>query len=257
MANDSPGDHPDFSSASLARNLLVSDASISSALNMLEDSGLIRRSESKRDRRKLTIALTEPGRKKISEIDQTVATILTEQWAGLGMDVLDANYIGAEMFDIGRKKPIRMLDNEKSYDSSYFENNLEIASLFRQACAQFGLSGNGFRVLFELYQHPDGIQSTPLASKLVLKLNELTQTCNILVGKNLVQRFRHSGDKRLVVVKITNKGIAVLEEAAPAIDREFMRGFGNYDVPSDKRISFLASAEHAMARMRRNFNPST
>lgn len=242
------------STASLAQDLHLKPNSVSSSVAILERKGLVERVESELDRRKLVIMLTEGGKEKIDQIDEALAKTLTDQWMGLDISIQDVNCIGAEMFDIGRGKKTRTYDDEKNYDSSYFENNLEISALFRQACAGYGLNGNEFRILFELYQHSEGIRSGSLSSKLLLRLSELSQVCNRLAQRNLISRSRYTDDKRSVLVKLTDKGIKLIEQAAPAIDKGFMTGFGYYVVPEEARKAYLVAAEHIIEQQRRQFN---
>lgn len=241
--------------ATLQHDLRLGQTSVSSAITALERKGLVERVENPTDRRKLIILLTELGHAKVEHIDDVLAQAITDQWSGLDVDMQNVNYEGAEMFDRGRNKRTRTSDDEKNYDSSYFENNLEISALFKRLCNDYGLSGNGFRIMFELYQHPGGVSSSALSSKLLLHLNELSQACDRLVKQNYLIRTRRATDRRSVLLRLTAEGKKRLELVAPIVDHAFMMGFGNYEVPDESRRSYLRTAERVIAHQRRRFNP--
>ena len=97
------------------------------------------------------------------------------------------------------------------------------------------LSVERFTLLRHLYRLPDHqMQMTDIGRALGVSPTSITKLVNRLVEQNLVERIPHATDKRRAWVKITAKGIALLEQNLPSArqsTRERWRGL----TPDEKR----------------------
>jgi DNA-binding MarR family transcriptional regulator len=65
--------------------------------------------------------------------------------------------------------------------------------------------------------HPDGLRTLRLAERLVSRAPDITRLLDKLDERGLVQRDRPDGNRRVVVVRITANGLALLDVMAESI----------------------------------------
>jgi DNA-binding MarR family transcriptional regulator len=75
--------HPNLTSAQLARNSFVTAQAMADMVSALRDLGLIERHRDERDRRRLVLALTPPGRKLLGRYRDQVAALEDRMLVGL------------------------------------------------------------------------------------------------------------------------------------------------------------------------------
>ncbi len=88
--------------------------------------------------------------------------------------------------------------------------------------AEYGLTMQQFNALRILYvQDPaaQGFPSGAIGSRLVSRVPDVTRLFDRLVNNGLVERFRSETDRRVVLVRLTPKGIDVVERVhEPLLD---------------------------------------
>lgn len=79
--------------------------------------------------------------------------------------------------------------------------------------SQFELTPQQYNVLRLLQTvHPDGYQTLQLAGRLVSRAPDITRMLDKLVERGLVERLRREENRRVVEVRITESGLALLEQ---------------------------------------------
>jgi len=107
--------------------------------------------------------------------------------------------------------------------------NLErTADCFRrdiqQALKPYGLTGTQYNALRILRGAlPDGLACSELGQRLVSSDPDITRLLARLLRQGLVQRNRASGDRRVVITKITPSGLSLLETVVPVIDQHVLK----------------------------------
>jgi len=107
--------------------------------------------------------------------------------------------------------------------------NLErTADCFRrqiqQALKPYGLTGTQYNALRILRGAlPEGLACSELGERLVSSDPDITRLLSRLVRQGLVQRNRSSGDRRVVITKITTSGLDLLVRVVPVVDRHVLK----------------------------------
>lgn len=119
----------------------------------------------------------------------------------------------------------------KSYlaDDIHLNNLLFYESAIEKALSKFDLTGSEFRALFELDQHPRGMNASDLSLALLVKLNGLTSICDSLNDKGLIFRSQSIADRRSIILEISTEGYGVLRKTAPIIDSILVQGADGED----------------------------
>jgi DNA-binding MarR family transcriptional regulator len=94
--------------------------------------------------------------------------------------------------------------------------------------ARYGLRRVRFYMLRHLYQNP-GISITRLS---VLSFTDAASTSRMVFGmeeKGLVQRKSKDGDRRLIVLSLTDAGKALYEEANADLEADIQNRFASFD----------------------------
>jgi len=77
--------------------------------------------------------------------------------------------------------------------------------------------------------HPKKVPTLSLAGRLVSRAPDITRLLDKLVDRGLVERERPADNRRVVNVGITDAGVALLEQLAPAIRECHERQLGHMD----------------------------
>jgi len=81
----------------------------------------------------------------------------------------------------------------------------------------FGISPHQFNVLRILNgKHPDGYCNQEITERMIDKSSNATRIVDKLIEKKFAVRTENAGDRRLVDIKITDKGIKLLAEIEKA-----------------------------------------
>jgi DNA-binding MarR family transcriptional regulator len=107
--------------------------------------------------------------------------------------------------------------------------NLErTADCFRrdiqQALKPYGLTGTQYNALRILRGAlPDGLACSELGQRLVSSDPDITRLLARLMRQGLVQRNRATGDRRVVITRITPSGLSLLETVVPVVDQHVLK----------------------------------
>lgn len=131
---------------------------------------------------------------------------------------------------------------------------------------RFGITRREWRILGLLAQH-DGLLSSQLADRARLDRARTSKAITSLVAKQLLQRQPLAGDRRLVMLSITEAGRAVYDGLYPmvlAINRDLLASLGEgqvaqldqtLDTLQQRAEQLLAQAELPKADRRRGAAP--
>ena len=93
---------------------------------------------------------------------------------------------------------------------------------------------------------PDALTCGDIGERLVSPGPDVTRLLDRLEKHGLVQRLRDEQDRRVVRARITEKGLALLEEIDPAVDRILRELLGHLGAPDLQRlIDLLERARQA------------
>ena len=119
--------------------------------------------------------------------------------------------------------------------AGYLRDKLEVT------CDSFGITLSQYSVLRILREaHPRGFSRTEIVRRMVEKAPDVTRLVDRLEQQRLVDRHRPAEDRRLSVTRITDAGLALLNEVEPRVhaveDHYFARRVGELDCQSLTRI---------------------
>lgn len=82
-------------------------------------------------------------------------------------------------------------------------------------CAQFGISHQQYNILRILKGvYPDGHPCGEIAARMLHPSPDVTRRLDAMEKEGLIERHRSTDDRRVVVTRITEKGLEVLESMA-------------------------------------------
>jgi DNA-binding MarR family transcriptional regulator len=84
---------------------------------------------------------------------------------------------------------------------------------------------NALRLLRAAY--PEKVPTLNLAARLVSRAPDITRMVDKLYERGLVERERPEGNRRVVMVGITDEGLALLDEIAPHVRQCHVRQLGH------------------------------
>ena len=93
--------------------------------------------------------------------------------------------------------------------------------------------------------HPESVPTLTLASRLVSRAPDITRLLDRLEGRGLVRRVRPAGNRRLVMVAITEAGLALLRELSGAVKACARRQVGHLGTEEQARLIELLRAARA------------
>jgi DNA-binding MarR family transcriptional regulator len=127
------------------------------------------------------------------------------------------------------KKRLKM----SKFDGPHHEAILALmvsASEFRanvdRLLGQFGLTGEQYNILRILRGSPEGHPCGEVADRMVDRSPDITRRIDALEKQGFVERERSKTDRRVVMTRITPKGLELLEKIAPVWlehEQEFAR----------------------------------
>ncbi len=102
---------------------------------------------------------------------------------------------------------------------------------------QYDLTAQQYNALRLLRaEHPAGLQTLALATRLVSRSPDITRLVDKLVERGLVERHRPADNRRVVQVAITRAGIALLDELSGSLRECHRRQLGHL---SGKKLQTL------------------
>ena len=115
------------------------------------------------------------------------------------------------------------LTNERKYDVLKLENQLcfplyaaakETVKLYRPLLEQLNLTYTQYIVMLVFWEHGK-MNVKELGDKLYLDSGTLTPVLKCLEGKGFLRRYRSTVDERVLLVEITEEGLALRDKALP------------------------------------------
>jgi DNA-binding MarR family transcriptional regulator len=111
--------------------------------------------------------------------------------------------------EIGKKNPFELLEQETTLNLFRTMDHLQQA--FYQMFQEHGLSGPQYNVLRILRGHGgEGLSCCEIGAEMIHRMPDITRLVDRLEEAGWVQRWRDSADRRVVRVKITAEGLALL-----------------------------------------------
>jgi len=97
------------------------------------------------------------------------------------------------------------------------------------ALKKFELADTGYLVLAILYGSADETSTaTELSEACHEKPANLTRVCDELVGKGLIQRGAKPGDRRAVMISLSDAGRALVEKMLPEVSRSASQAYAGF-----------------------------
>ncbi len=94
----------------------------------------------------------------------------------------------------------------------------DIASMLDHQIRPFGLGEGEFRALTMLYAQPNGVaHPTDLCTRASQSPANMSRICDALVGQGLITRGPSAQDRRKMVLHMTAKGDALVQELLPGM----------------------------------------
>jgi DNA-binding MarR family transcriptional regulator len=99
---------------------------------------------------------------------------------------------------------------------------LRVAGMVQQAlsdvCAEHGITHDQYNVLRILRGvHPDGCPRYEIAEQLISRAPDVTRLLDRLERQGLIDRVRSDEDRRLSLSRITDEGLALLDDVDPSV----------------------------------------
>ncbi len=104
---------------------------------------------------------------------------------------------------------------------------------------RFDLTPQQYNVLRLLQSQPDGLQTLQLASRLVSRAPDITRMLDKLEQREWIQRERLTDNRRVVVVKITDAGMALVGKIAGPLEECHARQLGHMKAADLKQLCSL------------------
>ena len=109
--------------------------------------------------------------------------------------------------------------------------------------SQFELTPQQYNVLRLLQaRHPDGLPTLQLAARMVSRAPDITRMLDWLDDRKWIQRERKSNNRRVVEVRLTNRGLALLDKIAGPLRDCHRRQLGHMSATDLKRLCRLLRA---------------
>jgi DNA-binding MarR family transcriptional regulator len=110
-----------------------------------------------------------------------------------------------------------------------------LRSRFDRICAEFGITHGQYNVLRILRgAHPTGHPRCEIAARLLERAPDVTRLVDRLAAQGLVERSKSREDRRVSLTRITEKGLALLDEMEPSV-AAFNEDFGARVSARDRR----------------------
>jgi DNA-binding MarR family transcriptional regulator len=120
------------------------------------------------------------------------------------------------------KKRLRQSKFESPYQEALLSVIVAANALhehFDKAVAEFGISRQQYNILRILKgAKEEGHQCGDIANRMLDRAPDITRRIDALEKQGLVERARSTEDRRVVITRITAKGLAMLDTMAPAIE---------------------------------------
>ena len=109
-------------------------------------------------------------------------------------------------------------------------------ALFLEECGRFGMTPSQYQALCAIREYP-GIAQSALGRLTGQDRSTIGLVVKLLLDRGLVRSAAHTSDRRLACFTLTDAGVQLLREVAPAARRAQYRLLSA--LPKDKRARFL------------------
>lgn len=113
-------------------------------------------------------------------------------------------------------------DDKQKFVANMVHTTSWIKNTFNELIKPFGISSQQFNILRILRGAGDWLSMNIVKERMVEKSPNATRLADKLLDKDLIERERCSSDRRVVFVKITDKGLALLAEVDKLENKDFM-----------------------------------
>jgi DNA-binding MarR family transcriptional regulator len=142
------------------------------------------------------------------------------------------------------RAPARRFDSpEQEAFLSLWRTYDRLRALEDELFARFDLTPQQYNALRLLRaEHPDPVPTLALADRLVSRAPDITRLLDKLEQRGLVSRVRKPGDRRSVLVGVTDPGLALLDEIAGPLRECHARQLGHLPPADLKKLTALLHA---------------
>ncbi|MEE8721971.1 MAG: MarR family transcriptional regulator [Eggerthellaceae bacterium] len=202
--------------SAIADELAHSKSAVTIALNGLERKKAVTRAYDSADKRVVTVRVTDAGRDLVARIDPAVKQVAHEFWSCYTDEELELTYrdsgATAENFNLAYRK-----DGSMSIENAYVDASWVIVFAITQQLKRANISLNEYRLLYLLYETPDGMRPSDAARRLLLWSNEVATTSSKLEQHGRIVRTRNDTDRRSCTLTITPSGVDKLKRITPGV----------------------------------------
>lgn len=110
-------------------------------------------------------------------------------------------------------------------------------AIFLEECGRYGMTPSQYQALCALQEHP-GIGQGALGKLTGQDRSTVSLVVRLLLDRGLIRRVVNSSDKRAASLRLSESGLRMLREVAPAARRAQDRFLST--LPEGKRAEFLA-----------------
>jgi DNA-binding MarR family transcriptional regulator len=126
--------------------------------------------------------------------------------------------------ELKQRKPFTSLEQETHL--SVVRTSALLVDAFERMLKPYGITMTQYNVLRILRgAEPEGLCRNDLRDRMLTRMPDVTRLLDRMEDAGLIDRARETGDRRMVMTRITPKGRRVLEELTNAVEREHERAF--------------------------------
>lgn len=145
----------------------------------------------------------------------------------------------AEMKSASTRSAARFDSLEQQVFLNLWRTYDRLRMLEDEVMGRFDLTPQQYNVLRLLQTQPEGLQTLQLASRLVSRAPDITRMLDKLEQRQWIQRERLTDNRRVVVVKITDSGSALLGQIAEPLKECHARQLGHMKAADLKYLCSL------------------
>ncbi|MDO4538690.1 MAG: MarR family transcriptional regulator [Coriobacteriales bacterium] len=163
------------------------------------------------------VALCRDADSALEQVHHALLSLLSEK-------LRNTIVVGTQMTVMAVTKVNRMKGGTFYGEFETLQAFLIIEKVMTESAQAFGLSMNGFRILFRLGEVDGGATPGELAETLAVPPSAITYAVKALEQEGLVTRFAEKLDKRSVRVRITQAGADLLQRSSQHMDPRLISG---------------------------------
>lgn len=148
---------------------------------------------------------------------------------------------GKLALEIKQTKPFQMVEEEAFLNIGRTWEVLQARAA--EVLKEFQLTGTQYNMLRILRgAGPDGLTCSQASERMITAETDVTRLLDRLENRGLIGRERSKDDRRIVITRITNEGLALLDEAQEPLKRRLRRDLGH--LGSSKLRDLIEMLEH-------------